>query len=127
MASRVEPQFPPYTLTSAADLSGKEGYGYQVDASGKAVLAGAGAVNGVIRDGGTASGDPVSVVPGGCGARMRVLLGGNVDEDDYLTTDAAGKFIATTTSTDEVIGRALHNGAADQRRLADLCGYVTYP
>ena len=112
----------PLTIISAADLSGKEGYGYKLDSAGKAVLATAAAVDGVIVDGGTASGDPLSAAPAGCGLLVKVLCGGTANERDALTTDSNGKFIATTTTGDDVVGYAYTNGASGSDCRALLMG-----
>lgn len=43
----------------------------------------------------------------------QVQLGGTVNAGDWLTSDANGKAIATTTAGDNVIGRAEQPGVAD--------------
>lgn len=43
----------------------------------------------------------------------KVVLGGTVAAGDWLTSDANGKAVATTTATQQVIGRAEIAGVAD--------------
>jgi len=112
----------PIPGTSGADLSDKEGYGYKIDTDGTIILATAAAVDGVIHKGGVASGDQVSLLPAGCGFMAYVICGGNINEGDELTTDAAGKFIATTTSTDQIVGQAHSDGSTTSDCQAILTG-----
>lgn len=58
----------------------------------------------------TQIGDVVDVA---VGPVPKVRLGGNVVVGDWLTSDANGKAIATTTAGHQVIGRAEVAGAAD--------------
>lgn len=51
-----------------------------------------------------------------------VQLGGTVAAGDWLTSDANGKAIATTTAGDNVIGRAEQPGVAD-----DVIDYFAAP
>lgn len=52
----------------------------------------------------------------------QVQLGGTVNAGDWLTSDASGKAIATTTAGDNVIGRAEQPGVAD-----DIIDYFAAP
>ena len=51
-----------------------------------------------------------------------VQLGGTVSAGDWLTSDANGKAIATTTAGNQVIGRAEQPGVAD-----DIIDYFAAP
>lgn len=99
------------TFISAADLSAKQYFVAQLDANGKADLASAVTQDllGIIMDGGAASGDPVAVCTAGV---AKAISGGTINEGDRLTTDSAGKVIATTTAADELIGWALQAAAS---------------
>jgi len=52
----------------------------------------------------------------------RVTLGGTVNAGDWLTSDANGKAIATTTTGNHVIGRAEAPGVA-----GDVIDYFNAP
>jgi len=56
-----------------------------------------------------ATDDTVDVVFGGI---ARVVYGGTVTRGAWLTADANGKAVATTTAGDHVIGRAMLSGVA---------------
>lgn len=101
------------TFVSAADLSAKQYFLAKMDTAGKAVLAAAGTdkIEGVITEGGKASGDPVTV---GTHGEAKVLAGGTVAINDRITSDSAGKGIATTTANDYSIGRARTAAAAGE-------------
>ncbi|MFC3442555.1 DUF2190 family protein [Sphingobium rhizovicinum] len=60
--------------------------------------------------GASAAGEMVDVHRSGLNP---VQLGGTVNAGDWLTSDANGKAIATTTAGDGVIGRAEQPGVAD--------------
>ncbi|ALG67879.1 DUF2190 family protein [Beggiatoa leptomitoformis] len=57
------------------------------------------------------SGDRVDIVQAGI---AEVTCGDVVAFGDWLTTDANGKAVATTTAGDELIGKALSGGVAEQ-------------
>lgn len=42
----------------------------------------------------------------------RVVAGGTINRGDFITSDANGKAVATTTTGDNVIGRALQSAVA---------------
>lgn len=115
----------PLTRESAADLSAKEGYAAAIDANGNAIL-GAAATDdllGIIIEGGRASGDAVAIQDTGtCHAK----LGGTVNEGDDLTTDSAGKLVATTTTGNRVIAKALSAGVANDE-IPVRCVMFTLP
>jgi len=49
----------------------------------------------------------------GAGGTAKVKLGGSVTAGNFLTADSAGKAVATTTTGNYVLGRALEDGDAD--------------
>lgn len=66
---------------------------------------------GIQQSASTAAEDQVEVaLPGGGG---KVTLGGSVVFGDFLTADASGKAVATTSAADRVIAVAMQDGAAD--------------
>jgi surface antigen len=69
--------------------------------------------------GASAAGVMVDVVRSGLGG---VTLGGSVQAGDWLTSNADGKAIATTTAGDNVIGRAEQPGVA-----GDIIDYFAAP
>lgn len=99
---------------SAADLSDSEHLIAAGDANGLAVLATAASDDllGAIKDGGRVSGDGISVFDPKCPVGY-VKLGGNVNEFARLTSNGSSKAVATTTATDQVFGRALQAGVAN--------------
>jgi hypothetical protein len=105
------------SVSAAGDLSAKKYFIAQNDANGKLVLADAATKGlvGVIEDGGSAAGDPVSV-RGPSDGPGSVKLGGTITLSAtlpiYLTTDASGNAIATTTGGNVVIGYALEGGSS---------------
>ncbi len=63
---------------------------------------------GISQNAPTTADDPLEIaLPGGGG---RAKLGGSVSFGDYLTSDADGKLIATTTANDRVIAKAMSDG-----------------
>ena len=52
--------------------------------------------------------DPVEVALAGGGAKAK--LGGTVAAGDFLTSDAAGKLVVTTTNADHYVAQALEAG-----------------
>lgn len=109
------------SVLSAADLSAKRFYLVKTDASGNAVLAAAAtdAILGVLDDGGRKSGDTVDVVAINGAGTFRVIAGGTITKDAYLTSDASGKAVATTTTGNRVFGRAVRAAVA-----GDIVEYV---
>lgn len=99
------------TFEAAADLDTKQYFIVRLDTNGKAVLA-AGATGLLI---GVLQNEPKS----GEGALVRfvgttkVKAGGTIAIGDYVTSDANGKAVATTTAGDVVMGRALEAAVAD--------------
>lgn len=101
------------TKQSAADLSEKRYYIVKTNSDDKVVLASAAtdAILGVLDDGGRVLGDSCDVVLINGQGTFKVKLGDNVAKDAYLTADAEGKAVATTTANDRVFGRAAYAGS----------------
>jgi hypothetical protein len=103
-----------YSEVTAADLSANMYYLVKTDTNNKLVLASAAtdAILGVIHNGGRKSGDVASVMLiNGCGT-YKVIAGGTIAKDAYLTSDANGKAVATTTTGNRVFGRAVRAAVA---------------
>lgn len=93
---------------AGADLSTKQYYIVKTDANGKYILATAAtdALRGVLVNA-PKLGDTADVAIVNGSGTFKVLAGGTIAKDDFLTTDAAGKAIATTTTGNRVFGRAV--------------------
>lgn len=104
---------------SGTDLSGKEGYAVKTDANGRVVLASAATdkIIGVLEDGGRGAGDNVSVVLVNGSGSFWGVCGAEVAKDAYITSDAAGKLIATTTAGNKVIGQAVQATSAANKQF----------
>lgn len=97
------------TLIAGEDLSAKINYIGQLDASGNLEVA-EGATDlvvGVIVNNDGGSGAAAAYTFSGT---AKVKLGGTVAIGDWVTTDSAGKGVATTTDGNITIGRALEAG-----------------
>lgn len=94
---------------AAADLSAKQYYFVKVDTSGKIALAAAAtdAIVGVLQNT-PASGEQATYRFGGT---AKIVLGGTVDEGEWVTSDSNGKGVATTTDGNIAV-RALEAGVA---------------
>ena len=104
------------SLEAGESLEGKEFYIGQLDATGKLEV-GEGATDlivGVIQAGAPA-GSPATYRHTGT---TKVIAGGSISIGDFVTTDNAGKAVATTTDGDVVIGRALE--AADANDIFEV-------
>lgn len=99
------------TLAAGASLVGKEFYIGKLNSSGDLVVAAAAAdiIVGIIRTE-AASGEAAQYQFLGT---AKVKLGGTVAVGDAITSDAAGKGIATTTDGNRTIGIALEAGVAN--------------
>lgn len=106
MASQVAGNY--LSRAAGADLSAKQYYICKTDASGNIILATAATdkLLGVI-DLPAKSTDTVVVNLINGNGTGKVIAGGSIAKDAYITTDANGKAVATTTAGDTVIGRAL--------------------
>lgn len=106
MATHTEGNY--LSRAAGADLSAKQYYIVKTDASGNIVLAAAGTdkILGVLNNApkNTDTADVAVISGNGTG---KVIAGGSIAKDAYLTSDASGKAVATTTGGDIVFGRAL--------------------
>jgi hypothetical protein len=112
-----------YSQLSGADLSLKKYYIAKTHTDGTIILATAAtdAIIGVIHDGGRVSGDTVSVQSINGTGTFKVIAGGAITKDAYLTTDGNGKAVVTTSTGNRVFGRAI--AAADS---GDIFEYAKY-
>lgn len=105
-----------YTMKSAADLSLKKGYIVKNNGSGKLVLSSASTDKhfGVLADGGRVSGDACEVVLVNGQGTYKGVAGGTIAVDDFLTANASGQLVATTSTGDRIVGRAVTAGVINQ-------------
>lgn len=105
-----------YTMKSAADLSLKKGYIVKDNGSGLLVLSSAATDKhlGVLADGGRLSGDACDIVLVNGQGTYKGVAGGTIAVDDFLTANASGQLVTTTTGGDRVIGRARKAAVANQ-------------
>lgn len=103
------------TRVAGADLSAKQFYIVKLQSDRTVVLASAATdfLYGAVQLG-AASGGNVSVALRNKDGTFKVVLGGTVAVNDALTSDSAGKAVATTTSGDEVLGIAQEAGVSGQ-------------
>lgn len=109
-----------YSAPAGADFTGKRYYIVKLDSSGNVVLASAAtdAILGVI-DNEPKTGRTADVVLLNGTGTFKVKTGGNISKDAYITTDGNGKAIATTTTGNRVIGRAVRDSSS-----GDVAEYV---
>lgn len=102
------------TRPAGADLSLKQYYIVKEQTDRTLVLASAATdkLFGVVQLG-AATGGNVSVCSRNSGATFKVIAGGTIAVNDMLTSDSAGKAVATTTTGDEVIGVAQEAASAN--------------
>lgn len=103
------------SVTAAVDLSAKQFQLVKTDVNGKLVLATAAtdAILGVL-DNAPGAGSTADVVLINGQGTFKVRLAANTAKDAYLTTDADGKAVATTTANDRVFGRLVRTGKAGE-------------
>jgi len=100
-------------FSAAADYSAKQYFIVKQSGDATATLASAATdwLLGVIMNT-PKSGENVEVFGRQGGGTGKVVLGGTVTRGAFLTADAAGKAVATTTVGNEVLGRAIQAGVA---------------
>lgn len=93
---------------AGADLSTKQYFIVKTDANGKYVLAAAAtdAIRGVLVNA-PKLGETADVATINGSGTFKVVAGGTIAKDAYLTSDASGKAVATTTTGNRVFGRAV--------------------
>lgn len=115
---------PTKTFKSAADYSGKQYFIVWV-ANGVATLADDADVPGenimgtIVNKPQEGADQNIEVLMPHGGATGKVKAGGSISAGDHLTTDSAGKAVATTTADDYVFGVALNDADAN-----DVVEYV---
>lgn len=104
-----------YTGVAGVNLTGKLYHLVKLNASGQVVLASAATDNilGTLEVEGV-QGEAVSVALANGVGSFKVKLAANTAKDAYLTSDADGKAVATTTANDRVIGRLVKAGVAGE-------------
>lgn len=102
-----------YSAEAAADLSTKKYYIVKTDSTGKIVLSSAATDKhlGVLFNEPTLGKTADVAIANGNGSG-KVIAGGTITKDAYITSDANGKAVATTTVNDLVLGQA-HESAVD--------------
>lgn len=104
------------TFKSAGDLAGKQNYIVYVNAKGIVTIGSAATqkpLGTVVNKPQTGAGANIEVqLPTG-GATGKVIAGGSISIGDKLTTDSAGKAVATTSAGNFVFGIALEPADAN--------------
>lgn len=100
------------SIKANADLSTKQYYAVTISSSGADLANAAGEKTVGLLQNAPISGDACEICFHGIAIG---ILGGTVSVDDWLTTDANGKLVATVEQTDHVIGRALEAGVSNDR------------
>lgn len=104
-----------YSAPAAADLSTKRYHLVKLDANGNVVLATSATDNilGVL-DNSPKAGQTADVVLVNGAGSFKVKLGGTVAAGAFLTANADGEAIGTTTAGNRVIGRAVRAGVENE-------------
>lgn len=105
-----------YTAVAGADLTGKRYHIVKLNADGKVVLAAAAtdAVLGVLDNEVKAGGVAEVVLANGQGTFKVKSAATAIAKDAFITTDANGQAVATTTDGNRVVGRAVRAGVAGE-------------
>ncbi len=112
---------------AAADLSAKQFHVVKTDSNGKVVLA-SGATDKVLGVLANAPilGDTADVHGINANGTFKVKAGGTIAKDAYLTANADGEAIATTTTGNVVFGRAVR-AAVDTDLVEYIPLYLIHP
>lgn len=112
MATNTQGNF--FSAEAAADLSAKQHYIVKTDSAGKIVLSSAATDKhlGVLHNAPTLGKTADVELASGSGTG-KVIAGAAIAKDAYITSDSAGKAVATTVVNDLVIGRAMEAATAD--------------
>ncbi len=110
------------TILAGADLSANQNYFVKKDSNGNAVLCSVlgEASEGVLYNA-PGNGEACTIAQYGT---KKVVAGGTVAVGAWVTTDAAGKAVATTTAGHVVRGRALESAVAGDVFEIELCLFV---
>lgn len=105
-----------YTAVAGADLSAKQYHIVKLDSDGEVVLASAAtdAILGVLANAPKAGAVAEVELLNGSGTFKVKAANAIISKDAYITADADGKAVATTTSGNRVIGRAVRTNVANQ-------------
>lgn len=107
---------PTKTFKSAGDLDGKQNYVVYVSAKGEVTIGSAAThkvMGTVVNKPQAGAGANIEVqLPTG-GSTGKVIAGGSISIGDKLTSDSAGKAVATTSSGNYVFGIALEPADAN--------------
>lgn len=105
-----------YTAVAGADLTGKRYHIVKLDANGKVVLAAAAtdALLGVLDNEPKLGGVAEVLTINGQGTFKVKAANAAITKDAYITSDAAGKAVATTTAGNRVLGRAVRAFVANE-------------
>ncbi len=121
MASTVITEGNIKTFQSGANLNGKKNFIVKLDSGTNKVVLNASATTislGVIENDPKNAKDSVSVRLMNANGTGKVIAGGSIAKGAYLTSDSAGKAVATTTSGNFVFGIALR--AADAGDIVEF-------
>ncbi|MFI8696757.1 capsid cement protein [Dietzia maris] len=104
-----------YTAVAGENLSGKRYHIVKLNSDGKVVLAAAAtdAIIGVL-DNEPKAGETAEVVTVNGQGTFRVKAAAIIAKDAFITSDANGQAVATTTAGNRVIGRAVRAFAAGE-------------
>lgn len=115
------------TFKAAADLSSSQYFIVKQDSNGDVVLAAAATdkLLGVLENKPTSGGNASVRLVNSAGT-AKVKAGGTIAIGDLITADSAGKAVATTTAADNLLGRAIKGGAANEIVEFIPAGIVKY-
>lgn len=116
---------PNKTYKAAADLSSSQYHIVKQTSAGVVNLASAATdvITGVLQNK-PKSGENAEVCMRNGGGTGKVKLGGNVAIGSFLTADASGHAVATTTGGNEVFGRAIEAGVSGDVIEYEPCNYL---
>ena len=107
---------PTKTFKSAGDLEGKQNYIVYVSAKGVVTIGSAAThkvMGTVVNRPQAGAGANIEVQMPHGGGTGKVIAGGSISIGDKLTSDSAGKAVATTTQNNYVFGVALQDADAN--------------
>lgn len=127
MAGRSTKNLQPASFKAGADLSAKKNFIVKRTADNTVGLASAATdvLLGVLTNS-PKSGDGAAVALVGSGQIALVVAGGSISADAVLTADSAGKAIATTTTGNYILGRAMNDADAGDLVEVLLVNHARY-
>jgi hypothetical protein len=129
MSDYSKPPFQPscnYEETSGEDLSGLEGRAVGVSSQSVTLADNTASFRGILTDGGSESGDPVSYRSSGLIMAEVKANSTNISEDDKLKVTTDG-YLIKATAGDEYIGKACEDASEDEVFILvnlDFNGYI---